>query len=133
MDKQKLVLIGNGMAGIRCIEEILENGGADLFTITVFGSERHVNYNRILLSSVLQGSISFEDLTINDRNWYEENNIQLFTGETVVKVDVENKIVSTDKKRNVTYDKLIIATGSVPFVLPIPGSDKEGVINLQNH
>ena len=105
--------------------------GADLFTITVFGSERHVNYNRILLSSVLQGSTSFKDLTINDRNWYEENNIQLFTGETVVEVDVENKIVSTDKKRNVTYDKLIIATGSVPFVLPIPGSDKEGVITFR--
>ena len=131
MDKQKLVLIGNGMAGIRCIEEILENGGADLFTITVFGSERHVNYNRILLSSVLQGSISFKDLTINDRNWYEENNIQLFTGETVVKVDVENKIVSTDKNRDVTYDKLIIATGSVPFVLPIPGSNKEGVTTFR--
>ena len=71
--------------------------------------------------AVLQGSTSFEDITINDRNWYEENNIQLFTGETVVKVDIENKIVKTDKKREVTYDKLIIATGSVPFVIPIPG------------
>src|SRR3954454_24421680 len=92
MNKQKLVLIGNGMPGIRCIEEILEND-ADLFTITVFGREPHVNYNRILLSTVLQGSTSFEDITINNRDWYEENNIQLFTGETVVKVDTENKIV----------------------------------------
>jgi len=130
MDKQKLVLIGNGMAGIRCIEEILENA-ADLFTITVFGSELHVNYNRILLSTVLQGGTSFEDITINDRDWYEGNNIQLFTGETVVKVDIENKIVKTDKKREIPYDKLIIATGSVPFVLPIPGSNKEGVITFR--
>ena len=65
MDKQKLVLIGNGMAGIRCIEEILEND-AELFTITVFGSEPHVNYNRILLSTVLQGDTSLEDITINN-------------------------------------------------------------------
>ena len=76
----------------------------------------------------MQGSTSFEEITINDRNWYEENNIQLFTGETVVKVDVENKIVRTDKKRNVTYDKLIIATGSVPFVLPIPGMIKKELL-----
>jgi nitrite reductase (NADH) large subunit len=130
MNKQKLVLIGNGMAGIRCIEGILEND-ANLFTITVFGSEPHVNYNRILLSTVLQGSTSFEDITINDRDWYEENNIQLFTGETVVKVDPKNKIVKTDKNREVTYDKLIIATGSVPFVIPIPGRDKEGVITFR--
>lgn len=130
MNKQKLVLVGNGMAGIRCIEEILGNA-ADLFTITVFGSEPHVNYNRILLSGVLQGSTSFEDITINNREWYKENNIQLFTGETVVKVDIENKIVKTDKKREVTYDKLIIATGSVPFVIPIPGSDKGGVITFR--
>jgi nitrite reductase (NADH) large subunit len=127
MFKQKLVLIGNGMAGLRCVESIIRNDPA-AFEITVFGSEPHVNYNRILLSTVLQGNTSFEDITINDRNWYTKNNIQLFTGETVVKIDKETRKLKTDKEREVYYDKLIIATGSVPFILPVTGVDKEGVI-----
>lgn len=127
MNKQKLVLVGNGMAGVRCIEEILKND-SDTFEITIFGSEPHVNYNRILLSTVLQGSTSLENITINDRNWYEEHHIQLFTGETVIKIDKEKRVVKTDKHREVPYDKLILATGSVPFLLPLPGADKEGVI-----
>ncbi|MDQ0245564.1 nitrite reductase (NADH) large subunit [Bacillus fengqiuensis] len=127
MNKQKLVLVGNGMAGVRCIEEILKND-SDTFEITIFGSEPHVNYNRILLSTVLQGSTSLEDITINDRDWYEEHHIQLFTGETVIKIDQEKQVVRTDKNREVLYDKLILATGSVPFLLPLPGADKEGVI-----
>ncbi|MFC0560457.1 nitrite reductase large subunit NirB [Halalkalibacter alkalisediminis] len=130
MEKQKLVLIGNGMAGINCIEEILKNQ-PNAFDITVFGSERHYNYNRILLSTVLQGATKVEDITINDRSWYEENNIQLYTGETVIKVDTMNKVILTDQDRKVTYDKLIFATGSVPFVLPVPGADKKGVINFR--
>lgn len=127
MYKQKLVLIGNGMAGVRCVEEILKND-PNTFEITIFGSEPHVNYNRILLSTVLQGSTSFEDITINDGNWYKKHHIQLFTEETVVKIDKEEQIVKTDKGREVYYDKLIIATGSSPFILPVPGVDKEGVI-----
>ncbi|MCQ6282594.1 nitrite reductase large subunit NirB [Bacillus sp. EB600] len=130
MNKQKLVVVGNGMAGTRCIEEILEND-PNLFEITVFGSEPHVNYNRILLSTVLQGSTSFDDITINDREWYQKNKIQLFTGETVLKIDIEKRTVKTDKKREVSYDKLIIATGSVPFMIPIPGIEKEGVITFR--
>lgn len=88
MTKQKLVLIGNGMAGVRCIEEIIKND-PDAFEITIFGSEPHANYNRILLSTVLQGMTSVEDITINDRDWYEEHHIQLFTGETVIKINKE--------------------------------------------
>ncbi|HZG73492.1 MAG TPA: nitrite reductase large subunit NirB [Chondromyces sp.] len=130
MDKQKLVLIGNGMAGMHCIEEILENN-PDLFNITIFGGEPYGNYNRILLSSVLQGGASFQDITINNRKWYEEHNIQLFTGETVVTIDIENKMIKTDKQREMSYDKLIIATGSVPFIPAIPGIDKEGVISFR--
>lgn len=127
MHKQKLVLVGNGMAGVRCIEEILQhNPGA--FEITIFGSEPHVNYNRILLSTVLQGSTSVADIVINDRNWYEQNNIQLFSGETVVAIDTEKKLITTDQNRQVPYDVLILATGSVPFMLPLPGADKDGVI-----
>ncbi|AGK54401.1 nitrite reductase large subunit NirB [Bacillus sp. 1NLA3E] len=127
MTKQKLVLIGNGMAGVRCIEEIIKND-PDAFEITIFGSEPHANYNRILLSTVLQGMTSVEDITINDRDWYEEHHIQLFTGETVIKINKEKKLVRSDKDREVSYDKLILATGSVPFHLPLPGADKEGVI-----
>ncbi|KKB34920.1 nitrite reductase large subunit NirB [Bacillus thermotolerans] len=127
MDKQKLVLIGNGMAGIRCLEEILDMN-PELFDITVFGKEPHVNYNRILLSGVLQGDHSFEDIILNDREWYAANSIRLFTGETVVKIDTETKSVKSDKNREVSYDKLIIATGSVPFILPVPGADKEGIM-----
>lgn len=127
MTKQKLVVVGNGMSGARCVEEIVKNG-SEMFDITVFGSEPHITYNRILLSTVLQGSMTFDDLTINDHNWYAEHNIQLFTGETVMNIDTLNQIIQTDKERELSYDKLILATGSVPFFLPVPGADKEGVI-----
>ncbi|WP_144529154.1 nitrite reductase large subunit NirB [Peribacillus simplex] len=127
MYKQKLVLVGNGMAGLRCVESIISKDPT-AFEITIFGSEPHVNYNRILLSTVLQGNTSFEDLAINDRGWYTKNSIQLFTGETVVKIDKETRKIKTDKEREVYYDKLIIATGSIPFILPVTGVDKEGVI-----
>ncbi|GAA3328259.1 hypothetical protein GCM10020331_071510 [Ectobacillus funiculus] len=124
---KKLVLVGNGMAGVRCIEEILQHN-PDAFEITIFGSEPHVNYNRILLSTVLQGSTSVADIVINDRNWYEQNNIQLFSGETVAAIDTEKKVIKTDQDQQVPYDILILATGSVPFMLPLPGADKDGVI-----
>ncbi|MED4722005.1 NADPH-nitrite reductase [Bacillus atrophaeus] len=126
MGKKQLVLVGNGMAGVRAIEEIL-NVSKDEFQITIFGSEPHPNYNRILLSKVLQGDTDIKDITLNDWNWYEENNIQLYTNETVIKVDPENKTVITDSDRIQPYDELILATGSVPFILPIPGADKKGV------
>lgn len=124
--KEKLVLVGNGMAGVRCIEEILKLE-PNRFEIFIFGSEPHPNYNRIQLSKVLQGDTSIEDITINDWSWYEENKIHLYPGETVVKIDPAHQIVISNKGRGVEYDKLILATGSVPFILPIPGADKKGV------
>ncbi|MCL7749681.1 nitrite reductase large subunit NirB [Halalkalibacter alkaliphilus] len=130
MKKKKLILIGNGMAGINCIEEILENN-PHMFDITVFGSEPHFNYNRIMLSTVLQGGTKVEDITLHNHAWYDSNGIKLYTGETVVKVDPAKKVIRTDKDREVSYDKLIFATGSVPFVLPIPGADKEGVVSFR--
>ncbi|KSU83841.1 nitrite reductase (NADH) large subunit [Fictibacillus enclensis] len=126
MEKKKLVLVGNGMAGVRCIEEILKMN-AEAFDITIFGSEPHPNYNRILLSTVLQGDTSIQDITLNDRAWYEKNNITLYTGETVTSIDSDRKSVHTDLGREVEYDRLILATGSEPFMLPVPGADKEGV------
>ncbi|ULT57008.1 nitrite reductase large subunit NirB [Neobacillus drentensis] len=126
MKKQKLVLIGNGMAGVRCMEEILTIC-PDGFDMTIFGSEPHVNYNRILLSTVLQGGTTLEEITLNDRNWYERHQIKLFTGETVVKIDTVKQVVITDKSQEISYDRLIIATGSIPFLPSIPGADKKGV------
>ncbi|WP_409509416.1 NADPH-nitrite reductase [Bacillus spizizenii] len=126
MGKKQLVLVGNGMAGVRAIEEIL-SVAKDEFQITIFGAEPHPNYNRILLSKVLQGDTDIKDITLNDWDWYEENHIQLYTNETVIKVDTENKTIITDADRIQPYDELILATGSVPFILPIPGADKKGV------
>ncbi|MDC3418438.1 nitrite reductase large subunit NirB [Aquibacillus salsiterrae] len=130
MQKQKLVLIGNGMAGIRCIENILKISPSK-YDITVFGSEPYVNYSRIKLSSVLQGETSFDDITLHHLDWYNKHEITLHTGETVIEIDKTNKSIHTDKGRAVTYDKLILATGSEPILLPIPGSDLEGVITFR--
>ncbi|OLN23928.1 nitrite reductase large subunit [Domibacillus antri] len=126
MNQEKIVMIGNGMAGVRSVEEIL-NLRPDHFHITIFGTEKYPNYNRIQLSKVLQGDTTISDITLNDWSWYEENGIQLYPGETVVRVDTEAKLVQTSKERIVPYDKLIMATGSLPFIVPIPGADKEGV------
>ena len=121
--KKKLVLIGNGMAGVRAIEEVLKVSN-EAFEITIFGSEPHPNYNRILLSKVLQGDTNVEDITLNDWNWYQENNITLYTNETVTSID-SVKEVATNSGRVESYDELILATGSLPFILPIPGSNKK--------
>lgn len=128
--KQKLVVVGNGMAGIRCVEEILKHS-PDVYEISIVGSETHLNYNRILLSSVLQGEAKFEDITLNHTEWYTGNHINLYTGETVIKIDSAKKHVLTDQNRLLSYDKLILATGSSPFVLPVPGVEKEGVITFR--
>lgn len=118
--------MGNGMAGVRAVEEILKIS-KEMFEIIIFGSEPHPNYNRILLSKVLQGDTTVDDITLNDWNWYKENNIRLYTEETVIKVDSERKVVITDLGKVEPYDELILATGSLPFILPIAGSDKKGV------
>lgn len=128
--KQKLVVIGNGMAGVRCVEEILKQN-SQVFKITIIGSEPHLNYNRILLSSILQGEASLQDITINSQEWYQENEVKLLSGETACKIDTAKREVLTDKGRSISYDKLIIATGSSPFVLPIPGIDKHGVVTFR--
>ncbi|MFT0803073.1 nitrite reductase large subunit NirB [Bacillus swezeyi] len=129
MGKQRLVLIGNGMAGVRSIEEILKLEKE--FEIAIIGSEPHLNYNRILLSSVLQGEADMQDITLSTRSWYEENGIALYTGETAVRINTDKRTVATDQNREISYDKLIIATGSSPFILPIRGADKEGVYGFR--
>jgi nitrite reductase (NADH) large subunit len=131
MEKRQLVMIGNGMAGVRTIEEILKLN-PDAFQITIFGDETHPNYNRIQLSTVLQGDAKVDDIIMNSWEWYRENNIELFTGETIVKIDTGSKVVISDKGRKVRYDELIIATGSSSFILPVPGADKKGVTGFRD-
>lgn len=129
--KKKLVLIGNGMAGVNCIEQILKLV-PNRYDITIFGSEPHPNYNRIMLSSVLAGDADMNDIVINSWDWYRENNIILHAGHTVSSIDTKRKIVSTESGIKVPYDDVIIATGSLPFMLPLPGADKKGVIAFRD-
>ena len=131
MKKSKLVMIGNGMAGVRTIEELLKVA-PDLYDITVFGAEPHPNYNRILLSPVLAGEQTLDEIVLNPFDWYTDNNIALHAGTKVTEVDRVNRVVrAVDAKGGVIeaeYDRLLMCTGSNPFILPIPGKDLDGVI-----
>ena len=124
-EKQKLVVIGNGMAGVRAVEEILARGGAEQFDITIFGDEPYGNYNRILLSNVLNGSQEPHDIFLNPLDWYQENEVTLHAGVRVTDINRPGKFVSGDNGVEAIYDKLLIATGSRPFVPPIPGLYQE--------
>jgi len=130
-DKRRLVMIGNGMAGVRAIEEILEIN-PDLFDITIFGAETHPNYNRIFLSSILAGEKTVEDITLNDAAWYEDNKVTLHLGKEVTEIQRGYRKVVASDGTTVPYDTLIVATGSTPFVIPIPGVDKEGVLTFRD-
>ena len=127
MKKSKLVMVGNGMAGVRTIEELIKIA-PDLYDITVFGAEPHPNYNRILLSPVLAGEQTLDEIVLNSWEWYSDNHITLHAGKKVVRVDRIKRIVFADDGTEEEYDRLLICTGSNPFILPIPGKDLEGVI-----
>ncbi len=129
--RQKLVLIGNGMAGLRTIEELLKIT-PDLYEITIFGSEPHPNYNRIMLSPVLAGEKTLDDIVLNSLDWYKENDIKLVSGDPVVSIDRAKHQVETHSGKVESYDRLLIATGSYPFIIPIPGADKKGVIGFRD-
>jgi nitrite reductase (NADH) large subunit len=123
----KLVLIGNGMAGVRTLEELLKIA-PDLYEITVFGAEPHPNYNRILLSPVLAGEQTVDEIVLNPLSWYAGHGITLHLGKTVAKIDRVKRLVIAEDGTTAAYDRLLIATGSTPFILPVPGKDLEGVI-----
>ena len=125
--KQKLVMIGNGMSGVRTLEELLKIA-PDLYDITVFGAEPHPNYNRILLSPVLAGEQTLDEIVLNSFAWYAENNITLHAGKKVVEVDRIKRIVRTEDGTEAEYDRLLLCTGSNPFILPVPGKELDGVI-----
>jgi len=127
MKKMKLVMVGNGMAGVRTLEELLKIA-PELYDITVFGAEPHPNYNRILLSPVLAGEQTLDEIVLNPISWYEENGIHLQLGKKVVEIDRRHRVVRAEDGTMAEYDRLLIATGSTPFILPVPGKDLEGVI-----
>ena len=131
--KQRLVVIGNGMAGMRTVEELL-SAAPDKYIITVFGAEPYGNYNRIMLSSVLCGEKTIEDIVINNRQWYIDNGITLHAGEAkaVTRIDRKNKKVYAQDGTVAGYDRLLIATGSKAVMPQVPGNDLDGVISFRD-
>ena len=129
--KEKLILIGNGMAGMRTIEELLSLA-PDRYEITVFGAEPHGNYNRIMLSPVLAGEKELHEIIINPPDWYEQRGIQLFTGNPVEHIDRTNKKIMAQDGTVLSYDKLLLATGSNPVIIPFPGHDLDGVVAFRD-
>ncbi len=127
----KLVVVGNGMAGIRAVEELLKLA-PHLYDITVFGAEPHPNYNRILLSPVLAGEQTVQDIVLNDLDWYADNHIRLYTNKKVAKIDRKAREVIADDGTREPYDRLLLATGSNPFILPLPGKDLAGVLSYRD-
>ncbi|WP_228124921.1 nitrite reductase large subunit NirB [Candidatus Methylospira mobilis] len=129
--KEKLVLVGNGMAGVRTLEELLKLA-PDKYDISVFGEEPHGNYNRILLSPVLAGDKSFAEIVTHDADWYRKNGITLYKGDKIVAIDRKKRRVQSENGVELEYDRLLLATGSKPFILPIPGHDLDGVIGFRD-
>jgi nitrite reductase (NADH) large subunit len=129
--KEKLVLVGNGMAGVRTLEELLKIA-AEMYDITVFGAEPYGNYNRIMLSPVLAGEKTVDDIMLNDEQWYRDNGISLHKGKSVTAIDRVNKKVIAADGTTADYDRLLLATGSNPFMIPVPGKDKDGVIAFRD-
>jgi nitrite reductase (NADH) large subunit len=129
--KLKLVVVGNGMAGVRTLEELIKLN-PELYDITVFGNEPHPNYNRIMLSPVLAGEQTIEQIITHPREWYADNGITLHTGKNVVKIDRQKRFVEAGDGTRADYDRLLIATGSTPFILPVPGADLPGVVGFRD-
>jgi nitrite reductase [NAD(P)H] large subunit len=127
----KLVVVGNGMASARALEELLQLAPG-LYDITVFGAEPHPNYNRILLSPILSGEQTFSDIVVNDLEWYRRHGIRLHLGQTVTRIDRAARRIVTADGVEAQYDRLLLATGSTPIVLPIPGADLDWVITYRD-
>ena len=128
----RLVVAGNGMAGMRAVEELLKLGVADRFQITVFGAEPRGNYNRILLSPVLAGERQADDIMLHRPSWYTRRGITLHSGDPIVEIDRKRRIVRSRRGTVASYDRLLIATGSDPIVLPLPGKDLPGVVTFRD-
>ena len=130
--RQKLVVIGNGMAPGRALEKLFETAPADAYEVTIFNAEPRVNYDRIMLSPVLSGEKSYEEIVIHGDGWYVKHGITLYKGHKAVAIDRARKTVTSAPGVTVAYDKLLIATGSVPVVIPVPGKDLAGVLTYRD-
>ena len=129
--RERLVVIGNGMAGCRAVEEILARD-PERYSIVIFGAEPRVNYNRIMLSPVLAGEKAFDDIVINPTAWYADNAIELISGDPVDHIDRATQTVIARSGRVEPYDRLLIATGSDPFIIPVPGHKLPGVVTFRD-
>ena len=129
--RPSLVVVGNGMAGMRTVEELLKLA-PELYDITVFGAEPHGTYNRILLSPVLAGEKTVDDIMLHTRDWYAQNGITLHAGDPVVRIDRQARKVEALSGITVGYDRLLLATGSTPFIVPVPGHELPGVIGFRD-
>ena len=125
--KEKLVVIGNGMSGLRTIEDLLEID-KNRYEITIYGEEPHVNYNRIMLSYILSQEKTFEDTIINHQSWYEQNNITLHKSDKIISINKNSKEITSQNGKTQSYDKLLIATGSTAFIPKTAGSELGNVI-----
>ncbi len=130
-NKQRLVVVGNGMAGMRTVEHLIERAPG-LYDLTVFGAEPHGNYNRIMLSPVLAGEKTIDDIILNPERWYSDHDIALRKGETIAMIDRRDRAVVTADGARTPYDRLLIATGSNPIVIPVPGHKLSGVLTFRD-
>ena len=128
---ERLVVVGNGMAGVACVEQILKHKKP--FDITIFGDETHINYNRIMLSSVLAGEKDFDDIVLNGIDWYRRNNINTHLGVRIEAIDSVAKTVTAADGSVTPYDKLIFATGSSAFIPPMEGTNKSGIFVFRTY
>jgi nitrite reductase (NADH) large subunit len=128
---ERLVIIGNGMAPGRMLEHLFERA-PERYAVTIFNAEPRVNYDRIMLSPVLSGEKTFEETIIHGDGWYIKNGVTLYKGHKVTRIDRAAKMVESNRGVKAAYDKLVIATGSAPFILPVPGHDLAGVLTYRD-
>ncbi len=131
MTKQSLVVVGNGMAPGRALEKLFE-AAPGAYKVTVFNAEPRVNYDRIMLSPVLAGEKSYEDIVIHGDGWYIKHGVTLYKGHKIVAIDRAAKTVTSEHGETVAYDKLIVATGSSPIIIPVPGHQLPGVLSYRD-
>lgn len=129
--RRRLIVIGNGMAGMRTVEELLQLA-PETYDITVFGAEPHGNYNRILLSPLLAGEKHLNEIIIHPPEWYAEHGVSLHAGDPAIDIDRRRRVVRSVNGRELPYDRLLIATGSKPIVLPLPGRELRGVVTFRD-
>ena len=131
LPRRRLVVVGNGMAAMRVVEELVQMA-PEVYDITVFGAEPHGNYNRIMLSPLLAGEKQREELFLHTPEWYRKHGVTLHMGDPVTGIDRRRRTVSSQSGRSVSYDRLLLATGSTAVVLPVPGCDLPGVVTFRD-